>query len=170
MSTGIFDQIGVPIDYVVIGITAIVLILLILLICTMAKLSKMKQSYAAFMAGKDGKTLEEAIMGRIEAIDGHSEAISDIYVKLKNIDNNLLTTYQKIGLVKYDAFKESGGKMSFILVLLNKENDGIMLNCMHSNTEGCYTYAKRIEKGKCKISLSNEETAALNQALGIQKD
>ena len=56
--------------------------------------------------------------------------------------------------------------MSFVLVLLTKENNGIMMNCMHSNTNGCYTYAKRLENGTCKLTLSNEETAALNQALG----
>ena len=167
MSTGLFEQIGIPIDYVVIGIAGLALILLILLICTMAKQSKMKKAYNAFMAGKEGRSLEDALMARADTIDGHGEAISDIYAKIKNIDNNLLITYQKIGFIKYDAFKDSGGKMSFILVLLNKENDGIMLNCMHSNTEGCYTYAKRIERGTCKIALSNEETAALNQAMGI---
>ena len=125
----------------------------------------MKKNYNAFIDGKDGKSLEELFVSKFNTLDNHNEAISDIYSKIKKIDNNLLVSFQKMGFVKYDAFKEGGGKMSFILVLLNKENNGIMLNCMHSNVDGCYTYAKRIENGICKISLSEEETAALKQAL-----
>jgi len=44
------------------------------------------------------------------------------------------------------------------------------MNCMHSNADGCYTYAKRIEKGTCKLTLSKEEEAALAQAMGTSSN
>lgn len=68
-----------------------------------------------------------------------------------------MLTYQKIGVVKYDAFKEMGGKLSFVLVLLNKENTGFLLNSVHSSREGCYTYLKEIIKGESFIELSEDE-------------
>ena len=166
MQNDIFKNIGISTDWIVIGLAAVIVVLLIMLICTMVKMSKLKKNYTKFMSGKDGKSLEESILRKFTLLDLLDESVKDIYSKIKEIDANLLLTYQKVGFKKSDAFKEVGGKMSFVLVLLTKENNGIMMNCMHSNTNGCYTYAKRIENGTCKLTLSNEETAALNQALG----
>ena len=67
-------------------------------------------------------------------------------------------------MVKYDAFHEMGGKLSFSLALLNKENDGFIINAMHSR-EGCYTYIKEIIQGNSVIVLSDEEKEALDAAM-----
>lgn len=170
MKLEVFNMIGIPMDWFLIGTMAVVIILLIMLICTMVKLSKLKKSYKAFMSGKDGQSLEEAIIRKFSLIDILDESVKDIYARIKSIDENLLYTYQKMGFKKYDAFKEVGGRMSFVLVLLTKDNNGIILNCMHSNADGCYTYAKRVENGACSLALSSEEQAALDQALSNKKE
>ena len=72
-------------------------------------------------------------------------------------------TFQKIGLVKYDAFNEMGGKLSFSLALLNETDDGFVLNAVHSR-EGCYTYIKEIVGGNSIIVLAEEEQEALKMA------
>lgn len=170
MENIIDEMMGLPlIWWILIGTITVVLIMFIMLIVTMVKLSKMKKKYNTLMSGKDGQTLEDAILRKFKLIDILDDSVKDIYEKIKVIDENLLLTYQKMGFKKYDAFKESGGKMSFVLVLLTKENNGIMMNCMHSNADGCYTYAKRIENGICKLTLSSEEEAALAQAMGLEK-
>ena len=84
--------------------------------------------------------------------------------QIEEIGEFLKVTYSKIGIVKYDAFKEMGGNMSFVLCLLNDKNDGMMLNAMH-NREGCYTYIKEIIGGESYIQLSEEEKEALNIAV-----
>ena len=71
-----------------------------------------------------------------------------------------------MGIVKYDAFNQMGGKLSFSLALLDENNNGFILNSVHS-TDGCYSYTKEIENGVCKISLGEEEEKALNIAMGI---
>ena len=70
-----------------------------------------------------------------------------------------------MALVKYDAFLEMGGSLSFALVLLTEKNDGFIINVMHSSREGCYIYAKHVTNGKCDIELSEEETKALQEAM-----
>ncbi len=165
MITNVFEYIGIPIDYVVIGLIAIQIVILIMLICSLVKIGRMKKNYNSFLSGKDGKSLEDAIIQKFNTIDLLDKSVKDIYEQLKDIDRNLLITFQKIGLVKYDAFKEVGGKMSFVLVLLSKENNGIIMNCMHSNSEGCYTYVKRVTKGGVKTALSKEEERALSLAI-----
>ena len=74
------------------------------------------------------------------------------------------THYQKVGIVKYDAFDDVGGKMSFALAMLDKENTGFILNAIHSR-DNCFLYLKEIVKGESYIMLSTEEIDALRQAI-----
>lgn len=73
-------------------------------------------------------------------------------------------TYQRVGVVKYDAFKEMGGKLSFSVAMLNDRRNGFILNSVHSS-EGCYVYVKEVNRGESAISLGEEEQRALAQAL-----
>ena len=56
------------------------------------------------------------------------------------------------------------GAHSYSLARLDKENNGVLISSMYSR-EGCYTYAKDIVNGECKINLSDEEQEALKQAV-----
>ena len=67
--------------------------------------------------------------------------------------------------MKYDAYGQMGGQLSFCLALLDENNNGFILNSVHS-TEGCYTYTKEIKHGEYDIEISNEERKALNIAIG----
>ena len=78
------------------------------------------------------------------------------------------SAFQKVGIVKYDAFQQMGGKLSFSLALLDQNNDGFILNSVHSS-EGCYSYTKEIKNGECAISLGSEEEKALDIAMGLDK-
>ena len=85
----------------------------------------------------------------------------DIRILFKNMES----TFQKVGIVKYDAFQQMGGKLSFSLALLNEKNDGFIINSVHSS-DGCYSYTKEIRGGQSEISLGNEEKVALDIAIG----
>ena len=160
----LFDEYGIDVGYVVMGMAGIILIMFIMLIVTMAKNSSMRKKYKAFMDGENGKNLEKAILDKFSAIDNLEINVEDIYRQIKAINGQLVTAYQKIGLVKYDAFKEIGGKLSFVLVLLTAENNGFIMNSMHSSKEGCYTYAKEVVNGEAFVILSEEEQQALEEA------
>ena len=73
---------------------------------------------------------------------------------IKTLFKNMESAYQKMGLVKYDAFNEMGGKLSFAITLLDGNNSGYIINSMHSR-EGCYNYIKEIENSKEKINEEN---------------
>ena len=89
----------------------------------------------------------------------------DAEVKMDKTLSGITSTFHKLGIVKYDAFQQMGGKLSFCLCMLDEENSGFMLNSVHS-TEGCYTYTKEIINGKAMIDLGKEEEAALKMAVG----
>lgn len=155
-------------DYIIMGLIGVVVLLIIIIlimwIALSTKIKKLKRTYDAFMRGKDAETLEDSILNRFEDIDLLLKEEKRNKESIKNIEDNLLITYQKVGIVKYNAFKEMGGKLSFALALLNNTNDGFVLNAMHSR-EGCYTYVKEIVKGESYIVLGEEEKEALENAI-----
>lgn len=150
--------------YIIIGLVVLSIAFLIISIVNSAKCSSLKKKYNAFMQGKDGKSLEDDILFRLEQID---ELIESNAANERNIDlifKRLQKTFQKYGMVKYDAFDEMGGKLSFTLAMLNEKNDGYVLNVVHSR-EGCFSYVKEVIAGNPILSLSPEEQEALEDAL-----
>lgn len=152
--------------YFIIALLAISIGLLIYIIITNQKIKKLTGKYEKFMSGKDAKTLENVIMKRFEQVDDLIARDAKKDVLLKEIQENLMIVYQKAGIVKYDAFSEMGGKLSFALALLDKQNTGFVINSMHSR-EGCYTYIKEIIKGESYILLGEEEKQAVEKAINV---
>lgn len=132
-------------------------------IILLVKIGSLTKKYNAFMKGSDGHTLESTILSRFKEIDILKEESKYTSEKLNIACETLITAYQKIGIVKYDAFKEMGGKLSFSLCLLDDENNGFILTSMHTR-EGCYTYVKEIIKGESFVVLATEERRALEEA------
>lgn len=160
----LFERLNIDIGYTLIGVIGVNILFLILILVLFTKNSRLKKKYEQFMEDTDGTSLEEAFRDKFNDIDDMREIISSMKKKLSQIDEALLSTYQKIGIVKYDAFREMGGKLSFALALLTETDDGFILNCMHSSREGCYTYIKEIIKGESFVILAEEEKEALEIA------
>lgn len=161
----LFETWGIDIEYVILGLLGFSLLMFILLIIVLIKQSKLKKKYKLFMGGENAKTLEEQFILRFQEVDVLKAENKKIINKLEIITENLFLTYQKMGIVKYDAFKEMGGKLSFAIALLNDKNDGFILNSMHSSREGCYSYIKEIINGESYVVLAEEEKLALQEAM-----
>lgn len=159
---------GIDSDYILLGLAGFVVILLIILLVNAVQIHKLKKKYKMFMDGKNAKTLEESIMSRMDQMDYLISSNKKNENDIQTIYKNLKSTFQKVGLVKYDAFQEMGGKLSFSLALLNEINDGFIINAMHSR-EGCYTYIKEIIDGNSVITLADEEKEALDMAMRMNE-
>ena len=158
---------NLDITYIFIGMLALILILITLVIIQMVRIGKLSKKYKKFMRGKDAKNLETDIMGLFEdnkfiknSLEKNSKDIHTLFKRLQG-------TFQKVGIIKYDAFSQMGGQLSFCLAMLDENNNGFLLNSVHS-TEGCYSYTKEIKNGECDISLGDEEKKALDIAMGIE--
>lgn len=142
----------------------LLLVMAILIIVNMSQISKLKKKYQQFMGGKEAKSLEQELKDHLDEIDGLISSNKENKEKIDHLNHQIQYAFQKVGMVKYDAFQEMGGKLSFSLCLLNEKNDGFIINAIHSR-EGCYTYIKEIIAGKCVIILSEEEKEALDMAM-----
>lgn len=159
---------GVDPAYIIIGLLAIMLILIVLHIRILFRLKKLYRKYDRFMRGKDMESMEDVVNSQFDRIEKLEEENEESKGEIERILKNLQIVYQKTGLVKYDAFREMSGELSYALALLDKNNNGVLINSMYSR-EGCYSYAKSVENGKCSINLSEEEEEALKIAFNSGK-
>lgn len=171
MNSKILNTLGIgsidPMIFILI-LTFLCIILFVMVIVAYSKLKKLSEKYEELMKGKSMESMEELILKRFNEIDGMLEDTEKNVKAIKALYENIKLTVQKIGIVKYDAFNEMGGKLSFALVMLDANNTGFVINAMHSR-EGCYTYIKEIINGESYIPLGAEEKEALDQAMQVVK-
>lgn len=165
MGSDIFDSIGIGTDLVVIILAVIVIIQFICLFTIISKCNKLTHRLNRFTSGRDSENLEQVLAQRFSEMRQIVKNEKQQNADIKTVNDKFLTTFCKIGLVKYDAFKEMSGKLSFSLALLTENFDGIIISSMHSR-EGCFTYCKEVSNGESFYILSEEEKLALNVAMG----
>ena len=124
--------------YIIMGLVILVVLLLILAIITMTKLRRLDRKYDYFMRGKDAETLEDIIMDEIDELrDLRAEDRSN-KDSIRTLNRNFRASFQKYGIVKYNAFKGMGGNLSFALAVLDYTNSGFVMNCVHSRMLSVY--------------------------------
>ena len=159
----VYQMTGIDAVYFLIGIAVLVLILLILVIIALCKLKKLHRKYDRFMRGKDAESMEDTILSCIEKneqIDQMNQMLREDIIGLRK---NQRRTYQTMGMVKYHAFREMSGDLSYALALLDQKDSGFVINSVYAK-EGGYSYIKEIVNGESSIQLSEEEQAALDKA------
>lgn len=171
MNSLFLDRIGLgsfDLGYLFVAVIILVVIMLaviILLIVQINKVNGLKRRLDKFLLGKDGMSLEQEIIGLCEDNRFLKNSTEKNKKDIRNLYKQIETAYQKMGLVKYDAFNQMGGQLSFSLALLDENDNGFILNSVHS-AEGCYSYTKEIKNGVSAISLGTEEAEALAIAMG----
>ena len=154
-------------DMFLIIISVVCIVLFIGLIALMIKLSKLNKYYKTFINKLgNGNNIEEDLetfMYRVEKVEKQNGEINEF---IKTLDNDLRKCIQKIGIVRYNAFKDTGSDLSFTLALLDENNNGVVLNGIYSR-EMSNIYAKPVEKGESKYTLSDEEKEAISKAMSF---
>ena len=163
----LFDSMGIgniDVGVIIILLFILLIISIILIISLMVRMNRLQNNLNIFMTGKDGMSLEQDLLTLHEenkflkaCADKNKKDIRVLYKKAQK-------SFSKIGLVKYDAFQQLGGQLSFCLALLDENKNGFIINSVHS-TEGCYSYTKSIQNGISELDLCKEEAQALSIAL-----
>lgn len=167
MNNSFLSSVGMgnlDIGIVLLVIAVILLAVLVLSIVNICSISKLSKKYKKFMTGKSAKSLENEIVGLFEDNKFLRSSIEKNKKDIRIIYKNMESTFQKLGIIKYDAFNQMGGKLSFCVALLDENDNGFIINSVHS-TEGCYSYTKQIIRGQSDIDLGKEEKQALDMAM-----
>lgn len=164
MESKILVTLGIDPAYILLFLLILIVVLFVLYVNLTVKYNKLQSSYNTFMKGRNGKTLEDSLKEKFGEVDSILKVTKQNRADIKELIKREDKNFQKTGIVKYDAFNEMGGKLSFAVALLDSHNNGWILNAMHSR-EGCYTYIKEIIKGESYIELAEEEAEALDKAI-----
>ena len=115
--------------------------------------------------GDDGRSLQDLLEGHVGRVFDVSAEVQRLTGRTAALEATGRRAFQRIGLVRFNPFDDTGGNQSFALVLLDAEDDGLVLSSLHSRT-GTRVYAKAIAGGQPEAALSEEETEALGLARG----
>ena len=141
------------------------IILLIAFVMVLIKVFTINKKYKDFIQKLgNGKDIEEDLenyMYRVERVEKQNAEITDFIQKL---DNDFEKSIQKVGIVRYNAYKDTGSDLSFTLAMLDENNNGVVLNGIYSR-ETSNIYAKPVENGKSSYILSEEEQEAIRRAI-----
>ena len=141
---------------------------LIIAINANARYKKLYRQYDYFMRGKDAETLEDYFVDlqkHVEDLEVEDQKNKDM---MRILNKNIRASFQKFGMIKYNAFGGMGGNMSFTMAMLDYTNTGFVINSVHSR-EGCFLYIKEVDAGTTGVELGAEEKLALEQALGYRE-
>ena len=164
--SSIFDNLGIDPGIIIIILLVLTVFLLVKSVSSSMRLSRLERKYKTFMKGSDAQSLEKIFVRKFAQIDKLYEAKEDHEHDILFIKKNLEKMFSKYGVEKYDAFDDVGGKLSFALALLDKNNTGLILNAVHSR-DNCFLYLKEIVKGESYVVLSQEEVEALRKAVNF---
>jgi len=125
----------------------------------------LRKKMKIFLKGKKVKDFEEVVFEHLKRIEGIEKEMNDIRQWNRKLQDVCDISITKVGVVRFNPFKDTGGDQSFVIALLDSNNNGIVLSSLYTR-EGTRVYAKPIEKGMSSYNLSKEEEEAIKKAIG----
>lgn len=156
-------------DEAILAMAVITILLVIGFIVMIARLTSINKKYKNFLNKLgNGKNIEEDLENYMYKVERVEKQNTEITTYIKNLDEDLTKCIQKVGIVRYNAFKDTGSDLSFALALLDENNDGVVLNGIYSR-EMSNIYAKPVVNGKSSYTVSEEEQQAIDKAIASEK-
>ena len=143
----------------------LVLVLVVAVVFLARRTRRIDARLASLTRGGDGASLEAMLGSRLDKVDEVSRELDELAARMAILEGAQRRALQRVGLVRYNPFEETGGNQSFALALLDAAGDGWVLSSLHARS-GTRVYAKAIKAGRGDAALSDEETAAIQQAQG----
>lgn len=112
----------------------------------------------------DGNNIKEDLDRYMKRIINLEEELRKLSLYYKELDRKTQKSIQKIGVVRYNAYNNTGSDLSFAVCFLDEKNDGVVFNGIYSR-DSSNIYAKQIENGKSKYKITPEESEAINKAM-----
>jgi hypothetical protein len=167
MAPGLALPNGADLNGALAGAGAVLAVLVVALLAWMLRLSaqvrRMRRSYVQLVGGLPAARLDDVLQHYIDETQHAAEAVRQLRAQQEELTATARRAVQKIGMVRYSAFADTGGDQSFAVALLDREGNGALLNGLFHRTE-CRVYAKPVEGWRSRYSLSDEEEEAIRKA------
>lgn len=158
------ENLGTGVTVLIAVLTAAVLVLGFSVYLLNRKFSEINRAYKRTFRKGRGLHLEELIEQNLEIMENASEVSRQAMEKMQQVESDMAKCIQNVGMVKYKAFRDMGGDLSFSLALLDANKDGVIITNLFGES-GCSAYSKPVTNGKSDFLLSLEEKEALEIAV-----
>jgi hypothetical protein len=142
----------------------VVLILFVLLLVVARRTRQIDARLAGLTRGAGGHDLEQVLDAHLDKVFAVARELDELTARAAVLEAAQRRAFQRVGLVRFNPFEETGGNQSFALALLDAGGNGWVLSSLHARS-GTRVYAKAIKAGRADAALSDEESAAIGQAL-----
>ena len=151
---------------VVIALAVACVVLLLLVVVLFRRTSAFERRFAGLTRGESGKNLEEILDAHLDKVYAVARQVDELGARAAVVEAAQRRSFQRIGLVRFNPFEDTGGNQSFALALLDQSGDGIVISSLHARA-GTRVYGKAVAKGASESNLSAEESEALRLALAM---
>jgi len=150
--------------FIVGGLGVLVVIMYLVILNLYFDLRRMKKRYKKMMTGVESGNLERMLIGHIDEVQRVKEQNTALEVENQKLSDLLQQALTRVGMVRYRAFEDMGGDLSYAVAMLDAHNNGVILSSVFGR-EGSQAYAKPIENGGSSYVLTEEEQQALREAM-----
>ncbi|MCX7779393.1 MAG: DUF4446 family protein [Negativicutes bacterium] len=150
-------------QYILLAMTAMILLALIVFININLKLNRLNKRYRTMMQGMDGRNLEDLLLTHIEDVRHALKKVDALAKEQQRLAAISATCIQRVGIVRFNAFDDTGSDLSFAVAMLDAQNNGVVVSSIFGRSES-RTYAKPIVAGQSAYFLTEEERQALSKA------
>jgi Protein of unknown function (DUF4446) len=154
--------------YVGSAVVALVVAWVVLLVgvaLLLRRTSRLETRLRGVTRGAEGQSLEAILDAHLDKVYAVARELDDLAAKSAVLEASQRRAFQRVGLVRFNPFEDTGGNQSFALAVLDARGDGFVVSSLHSRS-GTRVYGKAIGAGTSESQLSAEEAEALRQASG----
>lgn len=141
----------------------LLLVILIVFAIMNVRFAKLNRRYETMMRGMENANIEAMLLQHVSEVRDASQKMDRLAAECLRLREQTQVCVQKVGIVRFNAFENTGSDLSFAVALLDADNNGVVISSIFGRNES-RTYAKPIQTGKSTYFLSEEEQAALRQA------
>jgi hypothetical protein len=139
-------------------------VLLLLVLWQAVRIGRLRRRLEGITRGEHGRSLEAILDAHLDKVFQVGRELDELAARAAILEANGRRAFQRIGLVRFNPFEDTGGNQSFVVALLDANGDGFVLSSLHARA-GTRVYAKALSGGRADAQLSNEETEALRRAM-----
>lgn len=154
---------------IAVALAVVCLVLLVAVVVLVRRTSRLDRRVRGLTRGEDGRSLEAMLEAHLDKVYAVAREVDDLAGRSAVLESVQRKAVQRVGLVRFNPFEDTGGNQSFALAMLDANGDGFVVSSLHARTL-TRVYGKAVAGGKAEAALSDEESEALRQALSPAPD
>lgn len=157
-------------EALLLGVLATLAVLVVLQLVQWGQIRRLRRQYRSLLGdrGPSDRSLEEVLQHHLANVKMALEKVAALEVEVKRLRRRTQVSALRPGMVKFNAFSDTGGEMSFSLALLDHDLTGAVITSMYGRNES-FVYAKPVERGKSSFNMTNEEVEAIERTRQVDK-